>query len=135
MKAALTVWEGRISPVFDVSREVLVLTIENAAIVGCATESIVAPTADRKIDRLLTLGVETLICGAISEPLRLQLSEHDVTVVPFVAGEIEEVVKVFLAGELPTGALSMPGCRGRRLCARGEHGYRRINRLRRKQRG
>ena len=45
MKAALTVWDGRISPVFDVSREALVLTIENGAVVARCRENIETPTA------------------------------------------------------------------------------------------
>ena len=52
MKAALTVWEGRVSPVFDVSREALVLTIEDGAVGARSRESIETPTAANKIDRL-----------------------------------------------------------------------------------
>jgi predicted Fe-Mo cluster-binding NifX family protein len=113
MKAALTVWQGRVSPVFDVSREVLVLTIEDGAVGPRSTESIDTPTAAKKIDRLVEMGVETLICGAISEPLHHELTVRGVKVIGFVAGEIAEVVEGFLAGTLPTPLLSMPGCCGR----------------------
>ena len=60
MKAALTVWDGRMSPVFDVSREALVLTLENGAVVARSIENIETPTAALKLDRLTELGVETL---------------------------------------------------------------------------
>ncbi len=38
MKAALRVWDGRISSVFDVSREALCLTFENRAVLAIARE-------------------------------------------------------------------------------------------------
>jgi predicted Fe-Mo cluster-binding NifX family protein len=114
VRAALTVWDGRISPVFDVSRKALILTVENGTETARRIEDIETPNAELKLDRLMELGVDTLICGAISEPLHYELSTRGVKVIAFVAGEVDEIVKTFLAGALPTPALSMPGCFGRR---------------------
>ena len=122
MKVALTVWEGRISPVFDVSREALVLTVEDGVVAALRNENIDTSTPAQKVDRLMVLGIETLVCGAISEPLHCELTNKGVSVFGFVAGEIDEVVATFLAGELPTPALSMPGCYGRRNRFRGKRG-------------
>ncbi|MBN1946907.1 MAG: hypothetical protein JW797_14635 [Bradymonadales bacterium] len=122
MKAALTFWDGRISPVFDVSREAMVLTIEKGAVAGRRRENIEASSAARKIERIMELGVQTLICGAISEPLHRELTERGVVVLAFVAGEIDEVIDAFLAGLLPAPAFSMPGCRGRQMRFRGGRG-------------
>lgn len=125
MKVALTVWDGRISPVFDVSRQAAILTIENGALTAHSHASIETPAPALKIERLIGLGVETLICGAISEPLRRELVARGVRVLGFVAGETDEVVRSFVAGALPTDALSMPGCGGgqhRFRGGRGRHG-------------
>jgi predicted Fe-Mo cluster-binding NifX family protein len=122
MKAALTVWDGRVSPVFDVSREAVILTITNRAVGVRSTENIEAPTAALKIERLIVLGVDTLICGAISEPLHRELTLRGVKVFGFVAGEIDEVVQALIAGALPASALSMPGCFGRQNRFRGGRG-------------
>jgi predicted Fe-Mo cluster-binding NifX family protein len=113
MKVALTVWDGHVSPVFDVSREALIFTARDGTVAARVHQNIGTPTADLKIDLLLTLGVETLICGAISEPLSRELSSRGVMVLGFVAGDIEEVVQAFIAGRLPAPALAMPGCCGR----------------------
>jgi hypothetical protein len=43
-------------------------------------------------------------------------------VIGFVAGEIDDVVEAFLAGTLPTPALSMPGCCGKQNRLRGDRG-------------
>lgn len=122
MKAALTVWDGRMAPVFDVSREALVLAIEDGAITSRSIENIETPMASLKLERLMELGIQTLVCGAITEPLQHELSVRGVKVIGFVAGDIDEVVQGLLDGTLPTRALSMPGCCGRQNRFRGERG-------------
>jgi predicted Fe-Mo cluster-binding NifX family protein len=125
MLVAVTIWDGRVSPVFDVSREALVLTIEKGALSSWSTENIEAPSSTLRINRLVELGIETLICGAVSEPLFCELTARGIVVFAFVAGEVDEVVEAFMAGALPEAALSMPGCCGRRnrLCGgRGRRG-------------
>lgn len=124
MKAALTVWDGRVSPVFDVSREALLLIIEDGSVAARSFEVFGDLDPARKVDRLLGLGVDTLVCGAISEPLRLELSSRGVRVLGFVAGTIEEVEEALVADRLPSPALSMPGC-GRQRRFRGGGGRRR----------
>lgn len=110
MKVAVTIWDGRVSPVFDVSREALVLTVEEGAETGRCTSSLDSPIAALKVETLLGLGVDTLICGAISEALRHELTFRGVRVIGFVAGNLDEVIQAFLAGQLPARALAMPGC-------------------------
>jgi len=122
LRVALTVWEGHIAPVFDVSQEAELLTIEGGAVTGRRRTSIATPTAPEKVSRLQELGVETLVCGAISAPLQQELARRGLHVVSFVAGEIEEIVRALIAGSLPSPAFAMPGCRGRRRRARGGSG-------------
>jgi predicted Fe-Mo cluster-binding NifX family protein len=122
MKVALTVWDGRMAPVFDVSREALVLTIEDGGITSRSLEKIETPMGWLKLERLTQLGIQTLVCGAITEPLQHELSVRGVKVIAFVAGEIDEVVKSFLDNTLPTRALSMPGCCGKQNRFRGGRG-------------
>ena len=108
MKAAVTVWDGRVSPVFDVSREAVVLTTENGVVTARCRQSIALPTASLRIDRLTAAGVQILICGAISKPCRRELAARGVTVLGFVSGELEEVVRAFMEGSLPKER-AMPG--------------------------
>jgi len=122
VKAALAVWDGRMAPVFDVSREALVLTIEDGAITSRSTESIETSMTQLKLERLTALGIQTLVCGAITEPLQHELSARGVKVIGFVAGEIDDVVRSLLDGTLPTRALCMPGCCGRQNRFRGGRG-------------
>ena len=119
MKTALTVWNERVSPVFDVSREALVLTIVEGAVVARSIENIETPTTATKGARVAELGVDTLVCGAITEHLLHEMNLRGIEVIGFVAGGIDEVVASLLAGTLPNPALSMPGCCGRQNRFRG----------------
>jgi predicted Fe-Mo cluster-binding NifX family protein len=111
MKIALTVWDGWISPVFDVCREVLVLEIDKKDIVSTEKIDLGDKTPLQKIERLTTLGVGTLVCGAISEVVRAEAAPCGLKVIGFVSGRIDEVVQALISDRLPTPALSMPGCR------------------------
>ena len=124
MKLALAVWNGRISPVFDTSRQLLVLEVEGGEVLSRREHEIAAEEAFAKVARLAELGVETLICGAVSRPLAEMIAMRGIRLVPFVAGDAEEVLAAFLAGNLPSPAMTMPGCCGRRLRFRGGMGGR-----------
>ena len=118
MKVALTVWDGRISPVFDVCREALILSIDGSSIVSEDRVLLDAMQPSTQVERLVSLGVKVLVCGAISEPLQSQLLDQGIDVIAFVAGEADDVVKAYLSGSLPNQTLLMPGCHGRRRCHR-----------------
>jgi len=62
MKVALATWNGRISPVFDVARQVLLVDIEDGREVSRREESLPGTDPQAQADRLEALGAETLIC-------------------------------------------------------------------------
>ena len=125
MKVALTIWERRVSPVFDVCREALILEIGEGNVLSTARESLDSATPLQKIERLMSLDIETLICGAISEPMYWELTRRGVKVIGFIAGDVGEVVQAFVSEALPNAALSMPGCCGRQTRFRGGRGRKR----------
>jgi hypothetical protein len=123
MRAAFAIWDDRIAPVFDVSRELRVVDADLATgrIASDRVETL-APDLlplDRA-QRLDALGVEVLVCGAISRPLQAQIAGLGVTVHPFVAGEAGPVVQAWLTGVLDRDQYTMPGC-----CGRARRGRRR----------
>jgi len=121
MKVALTIWEGRISPVFDTARTLLLADIEEGRPVSLRDETFSGDSAQEKITRLHSLGVEVLVCGAVSRPLADLVCSCGIRLIPFVSGELSEVLEAVIAGRMPDTAFSMPGCgcrRGRRLRTR-----------------
>ncbi len=119
MKAAFSVWDKRISPVFDVSKNFLVLEIEEGAVSATSEVSIIEDVPVRKISRLNDMNIEDLVCGAISRPLAETAAAFSIKVFSFTAGDIEDVIEAYLAGNLSDPALSMPGCGGRRTHFQG----------------
>ena len=122
MRLALTTWNGRISPVFDVARRVEVVDIEGGRIVGRREAELPGTDPRAQANGLAAVGPEVLICGALSQPMAATLADTGIRVVPFTAGAVEEVLAAWLSGGLPDPTLSMPGCFGRRRCRGGGGG-------------
>jgi predicted Fe-Mo cluster-binding NifX family protein len=113
MKTAFSYWENRIAPVFDTARQIHVIKAESGIIVGETQETLPEDFPIRKVCRLVDLGIGTLVCGAISRPLHAMVSSYGIQVVPFIAGDLHEVIHAWLRGSLEHAAFALPGCYGR----------------------
>jgi len=133
MKFAIATSNGRVSPVFDVARQLLVLDVVDGNVTG-QSEAQLEEHADRKVEQLAESGIEVLICGALSQSLSEMLVLRGVQVIPFIAGATDDVLKAFVAGNLDRAQFAMPGCCGQgpgrragfggRCRGRGWHGGR-----------
>lgn len=110
VKVALTVWENRISPVFDSARMVLVAQIEKGAVVGRHYEPLDYELPLSRVSKLSKLGVRVLICGAISQIFANTIEAHGIRIFPFVAGDVNQVLDAYLKGSLLIPSFQMPGC-------------------------
>jgi len=124
MKLALTTWNGRISPVFDVSRQVVVMETKSGKIINRQKHDLELSEPSVKVSRLTELGIDTLICGAVSRPLADMIVARGIKLVPFVAGETDQVAEAYLAGNLLNTVFAMPGCCVRQRGFRGAGGGR-----------
>lgn len=61
---------------------------------------------------LTSCGVEELICGGMTGCTRRFLTQAGITVHPWVKGALDDVLRAWTSGTLPS--LSMPGCGGPR---------------------
>lgn len=113
-KVAVTVWGERLSPVFDVARRVLLLTVHDGAVVDRREVELSAATGEVNLAALSALGVDLLLCGAVSRSVAERAASLGVRLVAFLAGDAEAVIGAHLDGRLPSAAFAMPGCRGRR---------------------
>lgn len=117
MRVAIPVWQNRVSPVFDTAGRVLLSDL------GEGGERFEVPLTGanpaQRVGRLSELGVGVLICGAISRPLAMMVQSSGIQLVPWIAGEVDEVLRAYQSGSFPTDAFMMPGCCGRRRRGRG----------------
>ena len=120
MKTAFSVWDQRIAPVFDTAPQVQLVESDGARIRAEKMHLIPGDAASQKVAWLTEKGVETLVCGAVSRPLQERLAAAGIKIVPFVAGELRQVIQAWFDGSLSGSAFTMPGCCGRRQGWRGE---------------
>ena len=99
MKVAVTVWNNRISPVFDVSRELMVAEVRDQKIAQVHYERMDPESGARTAERLAGMGVKVLICGAISRTPAAMLEAAGIQLIPFVTGQAENVVSAFAGGQ------------------------------------
>jgi len=120
MKVAVPDWQGRVSPVFDVAEQILLVDLDREEDGSRRTESLGSTAPHERVRRLAELGVGVLVCGAISWPLQALLTARGIRVVPLICGEVEEVMQAFRDGTLENEKFAMPGCcrKRRRVCNR-----------------
>jgi len=113
MKVAVAHWNGRIAPVFDTARQVHIIEADQGRVLRERQATLPEDPIVQKALRLVALDVDTLVCGAISRPLQEMIAAYGIQVIPFVAGDLHQVMQAFLRGNLMDEAFAMPGCRGR----------------------
>ena len=113
MRIAVPYWQGRVSPVFDVARNILLVEVQNGLELRRNKKPLVQKDLLGRAKRVSQFGVDVLICGAISRLSELTLSSLEVKVIAYICGPVEDVIKAFLSDRLTENSFLMPGCRGR----------------------
>ena len=119
MIVALSVWQGRISPLFDTARQLWLVEIEEDREVSCREVPLEETLFQLRAAKLCNLGVEILLCGAISRPFAFMLAGSGIRVFPFLSGDAQQVLDAFLAGELLSSTPVALGCALRGFRFRG----------------
>jgi hypothetical protein len=118
MKVAVPEYQGRIAPVFDCCRRILiVLQDEHEEEVIIEEDWSLLPRFERA-SRLNDLFVQCLLCGGISCWMEDQIRQQRIQLIPWVAGDVWEVLKAFRNGIISDPRYAMPGrgkCGRRRL--------------------
>lgn len=105
------------SPVFDESREILLVEIEKGREVRRIEVDLRHSDPLLRAAYVASLGVEWLICGAISISLEKALLSKNIRVFAYTRGSLKEVIEAFLNGNLTDPIYLMPGCRRRKTPA------------------
>lgn len=110
MKIAIPVWNGFVSSVFDFAHRLLVVDIENAKVVNRSEVALESQSLPQRTGNLKNLGVDVLICGAISQALANMVTASGIQVLPYVTGDVDNVLQAYLTGQLVQPQFTMPGC-------------------------
>ena len=113
MLVAIPNCQGRVSPVFDVAARLTVVRLRGRTELDRREVALFEAQPAGIARSLIELGVDVLICGAISQMLEAVLAGGGVHVVPRICGEVEAVIRAYCRGTLGTREFQMPGCGGR----------------------
>lgn len=116
---AVTVWEHRISPVFDSARTLFIANVDGTRIVS---SSHLYFDPDRLVELMQVLRahkVVVIICGAVSEEPATMLEAAGFELIPFIAGDFRRVLTSYIQGGTLRGEFTMPGC-GKHICCQGK---------------
>ncbi len=127
MRVAVPAWNDRVSPVFDVATRVVVFTVQGGAVTARSCRRL---DGTQRAAGLSAMGVEVLLCSAISRALETDLRAVGIEVVSEVCGPVDDVLHAYLNGDLADGRLHTPaharrpggGARRTTTCEENVHG-------------
>lgn len=105
-RIAIHYWQEHIAPVFDTGGPLLIID-------GHQRETLMLTQTlpPARAQELALAGIDHLICGAISRPMREAIQNQKIEVIGFITGEIEAVLQAWTLGQLDS-TFVMPGCGG-----------------------
>jgi predicted Fe-Mo cluster-binding NifX family protein len=111
MRIAIPLFGTRISPRFDGASDVMLVWC------GCPQDrplrrhvvTLEGTDVIERIHQLAGLAVDLVICGGISNEESARLHAAGIDVIPWVTGDVREVLKLFRQGRLKTGMIVSPG--------------------------
>lgn len=119
MKVAIPIWDGRVSPVMDTARHVLVVELTGSHELSREVMEVPEGNLPNRVNFLAQKGVDTLICGAVSQQFEQLAIASGIRVHPWFRGDVEQIIAAFSNGIfLHDDNFFMPG-RGRRRQAGG----------------
>jgi predicted Fe-Mo cluster-binding NifX family protein len=111
MKIAIPIWEDKVSPVFDTALRLLVVEIKDKKEASRFMYYIGDEDLTRRCQHIRTLNVDILICGAVSYAFLQMLQSSGLEVIKHISGQVEEVLKAYLKGNIYNTRFLMPGCK------------------------
>ncbi len=109
MKVAIAVWEDRVSSVLDFSQRLVVVELKDGGETSRVQIALSERNAFAKLARVRELGVDVLICGAVSQPLACASLACGIRLLPYVTGKVDDVLKAYQAEELGLPQFTLPG--------------------------
>ena len=110
MKIAIPIYNDSVSNVFDFATRLLLVDIENDKETNRSEVALESQSLSQRTGQIKNLEVDVLVCGAISRVLANMVATSGIQVLPYVTGNINDVLQAYLNGQLAKSEFSMPGC-------------------------
>ena len=109
---AIPVFQERIAPVFDMARNLHIIEVYSQDYRFLKLEDGSSISRALRVLWLKELGIDVLICGGISRWLARSVETHGITMIPWIAGDVDQVIQAYMNGDLVNPFFRMPGCKG-----------------------
>jgi len=103
MKIGIPLFGKRVSPHYSTAPELFVILTHDNTIYSTSILNLSRLSLTEKRRKLITLGIETVICGGIDEATREWLRQKNIRVIENMMGEAMEVLSGFLLNEAGRG--------------------------------
>ncbi len=110
-RVAIPIFRKKISPVFDSCTRVFLVDIEEDREIDRKEIYLDALALTERVSILLKSGVETVICGGISDLMASMLMGVKIDLICDITGEIDQVLNAYLARGLDQTQFHIPGFR------------------------
>ena len=110
MKTGIPVYGDYVSNVFDFAHRLLLVDIENGKEANRSEVALESRSVPQRAAQLKSLGVDVLVCGAVSQLLANIVMQSGIELLPYVTGNTANVLNAYISGQLIRPEFSMPGC-------------------------
>ena len=97
MQVALTDWNGRISPLFDTTRMLLVANVSGQNVIEKRLINFEDVLPIDRVAKLNELGINVLICGGISDFFVNLIEAQGIQIISFKIGVVDQVLETYLS--------------------------------------
>jgi predicted Fe-Mo cluster-binding NifX family protein len=113
MKVGFPVINKKIAATFDFASRLLIVTYRNKNILDKTVVELNEPLPSLRAARMKQLQINTLVCGAISNPLATMIWHLNINIISGISGEVDIVLKEFLHDSNGLLHYTLPGFTGR----------------------
>jgi predicted Fe-Mo cluster-binding NifX family protein len=117
---AVPVYQNRISPLLDVSDKYVIFETENGEVKQKINISLNVEGEPQRVEKLKEIGVNTIICGAVSGCVARIVYEKGIRLISMIYGPIEEIINQYLSNSLATNCPENTGCAYKKRKRRGQ---------------
>lgn len=100
IKIAMPVFGDRISNRLDCAENIQVTEIKNNKIVKQEVVKMYNDNQLEKINLLIQINPDTVICDGITEICNIKLAEKNINVIPWIQGNSKDIINKYLTGKL-----------------------------------
>ncbi len=120
MRLALPEHKGRIAPVFDCCKRLLVVDRRSDRDIVLQSQDWSTLARAARPSGLRELRIHTLLCGGISCCMEGMVCRQDIKVIPWLSGDIKDILNAFRNQRIEDPRFMMPG---RARCRRRRRGF------------